>query len=340
MRSIWGKDTFVDFDLSLNKVVNRLREALNDEASRPRYIETVPRRGYRFIAEVKVIPPADLPSNVGNLPPRVADTVPAAAWTGVPPQPGPGETYSIHSRLKTRSSIALFVVFVLLLLTAALSTYLLHRPGARRSPPDTQFVTAAANCCARLTRDGKLLAYVSPAGRGPPHIWVQQTAGGDAIQVTKGPDGVIGPDFSPDGTHLAFVCKQGLCTAPTLSGEEKVLLNNPNAAFPVYSPDGKTILYIDLAANRAMTISMQGGEPNTPKLDEDFLVHGPPIWSVDGDRILFYGVRKSQPGRPDGWWVAAQPAGDPTPLPLPEMENVRDDREIAARAVDPQTRWH
>jgi DNA-binding winged helix-turn-helix (wHTH) protein len=43
---LWGKEKFVDFELSLNKVVNRLREALNDEASRPRYIETIPRRGY------------------------------------------------------------------------------------------------------------------------------------------------------------------------------------------------------------------------------------------------------------------------------------------------------
>src|SRR5258707_15020179 len=49
---IWGKDTFVDFEQSLNKAVNRVREALNDEAGTPQYVETVPRRGYRFIAPV------------------------------------------------------------------------------------------------------------------------------------------------------------------------------------------------------------------------------------------------------------------------------------------------
>ena len=48
---IWG-NTFVDFDQSLNKAVNRVREALNDNAGTPQYIETVPRRGYRFIAPV------------------------------------------------------------------------------------------------------------------------------------------------------------------------------------------------------------------------------------------------------------------------------------------------
>jgi DNA-binding winged helix-turn-helix (wHTH) protein len=52
---IWG-NTFVDFDRSLNKAVNRVREALNDNAGAPQYIETVPRRGYRFIAPVAVPP--------------------------------------------------------------------------------------------------------------------------------------------------------------------------------------------------------------------------------------------------------------------------------------------
>src|SRR4026207_1964808 len=52
---IWAKDTFVDFDHSLNKAVNRLRETLNDDAGQPRYIETDPRRGYRFVAPVTVL---------------------------------------------------------------------------------------------------------------------------------------------------------------------------------------------------------------------------------------------------------------------------------------------
>jgi DNA-binding winged helix-turn-helix (wHTH) protein len=55
---IWG-NTFVDFDQSLNKAVNRVREALNDNAGTPQYIETVPRRGYRFIAPVAEIPPTE-----------------------------------------------------------------------------------------------------------------------------------------------------------------------------------------------------------------------------------------------------------------------------------------
>src|ERR1700686_2160750 len=49
---IWSADTFVDFDNSLNTSINKLREALGDSADNPRFIETLPRRGYRFIAPV------------------------------------------------------------------------------------------------------------------------------------------------------------------------------------------------------------------------------------------------------------------------------------------------
>src|SRR5215469_6717235 len=49
---LWPSDTFVDFDHGLNNAVNRLREALNDSVEEPRFIETLPRRGYLFIAKV------------------------------------------------------------------------------------------------------------------------------------------------------------------------------------------------------------------------------------------------------------------------------------------------
>ena len=50
---IWGSETFVDFDHGLSAAVNRLRDALSDSAENPRYIETVARKGYRFIAPVR-----------------------------------------------------------------------------------------------------------------------------------------------------------------------------------------------------------------------------------------------------------------------------------------------
>src|SRR5271170_6779361 len=68
---IWG-NVFVDFDQSLNKAVNRLREALNDNAGTPQYVETVPRRGYRFVAAVA-------PAHQPELPPATAAVNPVVA---------------------------------------------------------------------------------------------------------------------------------------------------------------------------------------------------------------------------------------------------------------------
>ncbi len=53
--TLWSSDTFVDFDNSLNTDINKLREALGDSAAHPRYVETIPRRGYRFVAPVEAV---------------------------------------------------------------------------------------------------------------------------------------------------------------------------------------------------------------------------------------------------------------------------------------------
>src|SRR5713226_4916913 len=51
-RELWPADTFVDFDVGLNVAIKKLRDALGDSAENPRFVETLPRRGYRFIAAV------------------------------------------------------------------------------------------------------------------------------------------------------------------------------------------------------------------------------------------------------------------------------------------------
>ena len=58
-RRLWGEGTFVDFDHGLNSAVNKIREALSDPASQPRYLETVAGKGYRFIAPVSQAPVPD-----------------------------------------------------------------------------------------------------------------------------------------------------------------------------------------------------------------------------------------------------------------------------------------
>jgi len=59
---LWSNDTFVDFDHSLNTAINKLREALKDSASTPRFIETVAKRGYRFLAPVETVNASREPS--------------------------------------------------------------------------------------------------------------------------------------------------------------------------------------------------------------------------------------------------------------------------------------
>src|SRR5215510_1632589 len=59
---LWPADTFVDFDHSLNTAVRKLREALGDSAEAPRYVETLARRGYRFIAPVATPSPQPPPA--------------------------------------------------------------------------------------------------------------------------------------------------------------------------------------------------------------------------------------------------------------------------------------
>lgn len=73
---LWGSDTFVDFDHGLNSAVNKIRDALNDSAARPRYIETVPGKGYRFIAPVTPAEP-DLPPPLPIPVLSTADELPA-----------------------------------------------------------------------------------------------------------------------------------------------------------------------------------------------------------------------------------------------------------------------
>ena len=71
-KRLWPADTFVDFEQGLNNAMKRLRTALDDSAGTPRFIETIPRRGYRFISEIKEEPVA--------VPIPPSSTVPLPNW--------------------------------------------------------------------------------------------------------------------------------------------------------------------------------------------------------------------------------------------------------------------
>src|SRR4051812_7950038 len=76
---LWPSDTFVDFERSLNAAVGKLRQSLNDSADRPLYIETVARKGYRFVAPIAEPTPEPLPA-VHLPPPREPGHAAKVRW--------------------------------------------------------------------------------------------------------------------------------------------------------------------------------------------------------------------------------------------------------------------
>lgn len=112
-QKLWPADTFVDFDHSLNTAILKLREALSDSASSPRYVETLPRRGYRFVAPVE---------RNGTFPPAQTQGAPLpSVGTIEPPRPvHPDLQVPIPHRGLTRGLFALIQVMYLVFYVAAL----------------------------------------------------------------------------------------------------------------------------------------------------------------------------------------------------------------------------
>ncbi len=79
-QKLWPTDTFVDFDTGLNSAIKRLRDALNDSPERPRYIETLPRRGYRFVAPLNGAPPVQTGATPPIAPALLARLPRPAVW--------------------------------------------------------------------------------------------------------------------------------------------------------------------------------------------------------------------------------------------------------------------
>ena len=112
-REVWGGDTFVDFERGLNSCIKQIRAAFGDEPETPRYIETIPRRGYRFIAQVEPMEPA---TGTGGARPSPAPMAPS-------------EALKAHSRFRQRSAVfASLIVFAIAAVTL----------GVRHSRPRTE----------------------------------------------------------------------------------------------------------------------------------------------------------------------------------------------------------
>ncbi|MGO9274932.1 MAG: TPR end-of-group domain-containing protein [Terriglobia bacterium] len=117
-RRLWPSDTFVDFDANLNTTLNKLRRALGDSADNPRFIETLPRQGYRFIAPVEAVSAATEPklAATGTIPPPLATSLVSADSNGRQRLWGQGLWGWIRSHAATDSAIVLAVIASVLLI--------------------------------------------------------------------------------------------------------------------------------------------------------------------------------------------------------------------------------
>jgi TolB-like protein/DNA-binding winged helix-turn-helix (wHTH) protein len=140
-KRLWPADTFVDFDRGLNRATNRLRESLGDEADSPRFIETLPRRGYRFIAPVAKW---DEGGHVAELVPAQADAVPT---NGSPHSPG-------YDRVRLRIGFLIAIVAIALLTLTAWFSFFRPRAGAIESVAVLPFSNGSSDSNAEYLSDG------------------------------------------------------------------------------------------------------------------------------------------------------------------------------------------
>jgi cholera toxin transcriptional activator len=115
-QTLWPSDTFVDFDHSLNTAINKVREALGDSAASPRYVETLARRGYRFIAPVQEQGSAEAPSGEKAIAPSGASVSPDSAPVALHPD----LEVPIPRRAITRGLFALIQIMYLSFYLSAL----------------------------------------------------------------------------------------------------------------------------------------------------------------------------------------------------------------------------
>jgi DNA-binding winged helix-turn-helix (wHTH) protein/Tol biopolymer transport system component len=217
-KKLWP-GTVVDFEHSINTAVNKLREALGDNVENPRYIQTVPRYGYRLIAHVETATASRIPE---------VDTF-------SPPSQGASQATSLQKR--RLSAISPRTVLVPLALAIGL-LFLFALP--RKNPPPhtvwkqvTNFSDSATSPA--FSSDGRMLTFI----RGPEtfvtpgQIYVKVWPEGEPVQLTHDASRKQAPAFSPDGSRVAYTATDSnyewnTWVASVLGGEPERLL--PNAA--------------------------------------------------------------------------------------------------------------
>ena len=210
---LWSSDVFVDFDHGLNKSVQKLRDALGDSATSPRYIETIPRVGYRFIAPVRNgIPPREPETDIKD---RGAP-LPAAA--------------AVSKQLARGWVLAAGVAAACAVIGVAVYLSFRPHPAVIQYTQLTDFtdpVTAPA-----LSPDGHILAFIhgDSAFGSADQIYVKMLPDGEARRLTNDPRFKYNPAFSADGSQIAYSVLESpsfaTYTVSVLGSDSHLLLNN------------------------------------------------------------------------------------------------------------------
>lgn len=290
-QQLWGAETTVDFDHSLGIAVNKLREALGDHAENPRFVETLAKRGYRFITPVKTIEALGSPQSATPL------------LTGA----------SLEARAASISRWR-WVAGLLLCVCLGLALTLFLRPPVRR-PYNVEQITYSGHVLANdldfqffssSASDGPRI-YFSDMENGNPALAVALIANGETSQFQL-PSEIGAPligSLSPDGSrliihsHLQADPEQPLWIVPTLGGNAR-RVPNILAHDATWMPDGNHLLIAN--GNELTIVGADGSDPHK-------LVTTPALafwlrWSPDGRRLRFT-LRDSKRQTTELWEVAA-----------------------------------
>ena len=264
---LWSSDTFVDFDHGLNAAIKRLRDALGDSAENPRFVETLARRGYRFIAPVE------------NSKPQ------AAVLPAVPSSPLGASP--LWRRLPTLVS-----ALVVLLVGMSAGWHAGRRSAAALRPVELRVTGNAPNdpvWSAAISPDGKFLAFSDKNG-----LFLRVLASGETQHVAIADDLRTGSiSWFPDGNRLLAVRGKwpgnapGLWSLSTLGGNPRKLIDDTGEG--AVAPDGSQIAFVrgDYEHEEIWLMQSDGEHPRKI-FGERGGSYGSLAWSPDGKRIAFF----------------------------------------------------
>ena len=272
---LWPADTFVDFDHSLNAAIKRLRDALGDSAENPTFVETVARRGYRFLAPVTTVTNGN-----GGLAVATATSESSSSASNIQP---------------VRHSPVWWVVagvsaIVLVLFGVKLGLLLSSRHAAPTQAHITRLTANPADDrvrAAAISRDGKYLAYSDETGFYLREIDNQET------HPLALPQGMRAASLSwfPDSAHIVAALtgpgvEPSLWEISSLGGNARKLLDDAHS--PAVSPDGKQIAFIASGGSQEQIWLMGADGSQRHKLvGEAGEYFGALTWAPDSARIAY-----------------------------------------------------